>query len=46
MGRMSKFGCGFLLLPLERGSNKQPDEYGQLPVVDPVLETHHFADGG
>jgi len=45
MGRRSKFGCGSLLPPSERGSNKLPGEYDQAPVIGSVLETHHFADG-
>jgi len=45
MDRRSKFGYGFLLLPLEHGSNKLPGEYGQAPVAKSVLETHHFTNG-
>ena len=33
MDRRSKFGYGFLLLPLERGSNRLSGEYGQAPVI-------------
>jgi len=45
MDRKLKFGCGFLLPPLERGSNKRPGEYGQAPVIKSGLETYHFANG-
>lgn len=45
MGRKSKFGCGFLQLPSERGSNKRPSECGQAAVISLRSETYDFTDG-